>query len=101
MEGFIWSSTTGSSCTTTPAASWARTPLATPRDRGTPWSPEGVDVPAGSPVLRSGGFVGLRAFMEEYGELLGRVGWASETSLFRGLRPGLCDEVGWVRVEGS
>jgi hypothetical protein len=39
--------------------------------------------------------------MEEYGELLGRVGWASETSLFRGLRPGLCDEVGWVRVEGS
>jgi hypothetical protein len=67
-----------------------------------PWyamAPEGVDVQPGSPVLQSGGFVGLRALMEEYGELFGQVGWASETSLFRGLRPGLHGEVGWVPME--
>jgi hypothetical protein len=63
-----------------------------------PWYamvPEGVNVPAGSPVLQSGGFVGLRAFME------GQVGWASETSLFRGLRPGLHGQVGWVPVDAA
>jgi len=52
-----------------------------------PWYcmvPEGVEVPPGSPVLQSGGFVGLRAFMEEYGELLHQVGWASQKSLLAG-----------------
>jgi hypothetical protein len=67
-----------------------------------PWYamvPEGVNVPAGSPILQSGAIVDLRPFLEEYGELLSRVGWASETSLFRGLRPGLHGKVGWVSVE--
>jgi hypothetical protein len=58
MEGFIWSSTTGSSCTTTPVASWARTPPSTPKDRGTPWSPKAwTSRPAHrscSPVASSG-----------------------------------------------
>ena len=63
-----------------------------------PWYcmvPDGVEVPPGSPVLQSGGFVGLIAFMKEHGELLHKVGWASQKSLLAGP-----DErgVGWERA---
>ena len=62
-----------------------------------PWYcmvPEGLDVPPGSMLLRSGGVMFAKAVVDEHLETLRRVGWASERSLRMGVRDG----VGWEQV---